>query len=116
MSRGREEAILASVVDGTVPAAAAGGGATGVGGVADAADEASADARGAACVDVVGSRWNSTKLTVCGSPPSSVTVKSFAVSPSIGGGASNAAINRDLILLKRMCTLAMQASKLTVRP
>ena len=31
-------------------------------------------------------------------------------------GASNAAINRDLILLKRMCTLAMQAGKLTVRP
>jgi integrase len=31
-------------------------------------------------------------------------------------GASNAAINRDLMLLKRMCTLAMQAGKLTVRP
>ena len=31
-------------------------------------------------------------------------------------GASNASINRDLILLKRMCTLAMQAGKLTVRP
>src|SRR5713226_7126617 len=31
-------------------------------------------------------------------------------------GASNAAINRDLILLKRMGTLAMQAGKLTVRP
>ena len=30
-----------------------------------------------------GSRWNSTKLIACGSP-SSVTVKSFAVSPSIG--------------------------------
>ncbi len=30
--------------------------------------------------------------------------------------ASNASINRDLILLKRMCTLAMQAGKLTVRP
>jgi hypothetical protein len=31
-------------------------------------------------------------------------------------GASNASINRDLILLKRMCTLAMQVGKLTVRP
>ncbi len=31
-------------------------------------------------------------------------------------GASNATINRDLICLKRMCTLAMQAGKLTVRP
>ena len=31
-------------------------------------------------------------------------------------GASNASINRDLILLKRLCTLAMQAGKLTVRP
>jgi integrase len=31
-------------------------------------------------------------------------------------GASNASINRDLIILKRMCTLAMQAGKLTVRP
>ncbi len=31
-------------------------------------------------------------------------------------GASNASINRDLILLKRMCTLALQAGKLTVRP
>src|SRR6202521_1129193 len=31
-------------------------------------------------------------------------------------GASNATINRDLILLKRICTLAMQAGKLTVRP
>jgi len=31
-------------------------------------------------------------------------------------GASNATINRDLILLKRMCVLAMQAGKLTVRP
>src|SRR5712692_4354213 len=31
-------------------------------------------------------------------------------------GASNATINRDLILLKRMCTLAMQAGTLTVRP
>jgi integrase len=31
-------------------------------------------------------------------------------------GAANASINRDLILLKRMCTLAMQADKLTVRP
>jgi hypothetical protein len=29
-------------------------------------------------------------------------------------GASNATINRDLILLKHMCTLAMQAGKLTV--
>jgi integrase len=31
-------------------------------------------------------------------------------------GASNATINRDLMLLKRMGTLAMQAGKLTVRP
>jgi integrase len=31
-------------------------------------------------------------------------------------GAANASINRDLICLKRMCTLAMQAGKLTVRP
>jgi integrase len=31
-------------------------------------------------------------------------------------GASNASINRDLIILKRMCSLAMQAGKLTVRP
>jgi integrase len=32
------------------------------------------------------------------------------------GGASNATINRELIVLKRMCTLAMQAGKLMVRP
>jgi hypothetical protein len=31
-------------------------------------------------------------------------------------GASHAEINRELIILKRMCTLAMQAGKLTVRP
>ncbi len=31
-------------------------------------------------------------------------------------GASNAEINRELIILKRMCTLAMQGGKLTVRP
>jgi hypothetical protein len=31
-------------------------------------------------------------------------------------GASNAEINRELILLKRLCTLAMQAGKLMVRP
>ena len=31
-------------------------------------------------------------------------------------GASNASINRDLIILKRMCTLAMQSGKLMVRP
>ena len=31
-------------------------------------------------------------------------------------GASNATINRELIVLKRMCTLAMQAGKLMVRP
>jgi integrase len=31
-------------------------------------------------------------------------------------GASNASVNRDLMLLKRMCTLAMQAAKLMVRP
>src|SRR5689334_5716347 len=30
--------------------------------------------------------------------------------------ASNATINRELIVLKRMCTLAMQAGKLVVRP
>jgi hypothetical protein len=31
-------------------------------------------------------------------------------------GASNAEINRELILLKRMCTLAVQAGKLRLRP
>jgi integrase len=31
-------------------------------------------------------------------------------------GAANATINRELIALKRMCTLAMQAGKLLVRP
>ena len=31
-------------------------------------------------------------------------------------GASNATANRDLIILKRMCTLARQAGKLTVQP
>ena len=31
-------------------------------------------------------------------------------------GASNAAVNRDLIMVKRMGTLALQAGKLTVRP
>ena len=31
-------------------------------------------------------------------------------------GASNATINRELIVLKRMCTLVMQAGKLMVRP
>jgi site-specific recombinase XerD len=31
-------------------------------------------------------------------------------------GASNASINRDLMCLKRMCALAMQAGTLTVRP
>jgi integrase len=31
-------------------------------------------------------------------------------------GASNASINRDLIVVKRMCMLAMQAGKLMVRP
>jgi len=31
-------------------------------------------------------------------------------------GASNASINRDLIILKRICMLAMQAGKLMVRP
>ena len=31
-------------------------------------------------------------------------------------GASNATVNRELIVLKRMCTLAMQAGKLLVRP
>jgi integrase len=31
-------------------------------------------------------------------------------------GASNASINRDLIILKRMCMLALQAGKLLVRP
>ena len=31
-------------------------------------------------------------------------------------GASNASVNRDLIILKRMCTLARQAGKLTVQP
>ena len=31
-------------------------------------------------------------------------------------GAANASVNRDLIILKRMCTLARQAGKLTVQP
>jgi len=31
-------------------------------------------------------------------------------------GASNASVNRELIVLKRMCTLALQAGKLLVRP
>ena len=31
-------------------------------------------------------------------------------------GASNATVNRDLIILKQMCTLARQAGKLTVQP
>ena len=31
-------------------------------------------------------------------------------------GASNASVNRDLIILKRACTLARQAGKLTVQP
>ena len=31
-------------------------------------------------------------------------------------GASNASVNRDLMLLKRMCVLATQAGKLMVRP
>ena len=34
----------------------------------------------------------------------------------LADGASNASVNRDLIILKRMCTLAMQAGKLVVRP
>src|SRR5229473_3431186 len=32
------------------------------------------------------------------------------------GGAANASINRDLVLLKRMCKLAIQAGKLMVQP
>src|SRR5712692_4585415 len=42
-------------------------------------------------------------------------VRAFTVRRQ-AASASNASINRDLILLKRMCTLAMQAGKLTVRP
>ena len=34
----------------------------------------------------------------------------------LADGASNAAVNRDLMILKRMCALAMQAGKLLVRP
>ena len=34
----------------------------------------------------------------------------------LADGASNAMVNRHLIILKRMCTLAMQAEKLMARP
>src|SRR6266853_1395859 len=82
MSPGGEEAIRASVVDATAPAAAAGGGATAAG-VAISVDVESPTVTWLADAGTVGNFWNSTKLTVCGSP-SSVMAKSFAVSPSIG--------------------------------
>src|SRR5260221_545240 len=77
MLPGVEEVILASVADGTAPPVVAGRAATGVG----AGGNASAEAGPAFAEGVVDRRWNSAKLTFCGSP-SSVTVKSLAVSPS----------------------------------
>jgi hypothetical protein len=44
-----------------------------------------------------------------------IDVRAFTVKRQ-AAGASNAEINRELILLKRMATLAMQAGKLIVRP
>ena len=46
---------------------------------------------------------------------STVDVRAFTAKRQ-AAGASNAEINRELIILKRMCTLAMQAGKLMVRP
>ena len=46
---------------------------------------------------------------------STVDVRAFTARRQ-AAGASNAEINRELIILKRMCTLAMQAGKLMVRP
>jgi integrase len=46
---------------------------------------------------------------------SPVDVRAFTATRQ-AEGASNASINRDLIVLKRMCRLAMQAGKLMVRP
>jgi integrase len=44
-----------------------------------------------------------------------VDVRAYTARRQVAG-ASNATINRELIVLKRMCTLAMQAGKLMVRP
>ena len=44
-----------------------------------------------------------------------VDVRAYAARRQTAG-ASNASVNRDLIILKRMCMLAMQAGKLMVRP
>ena len=46
---------------------------------------------------------------------STVDVRAFTARRQ-AAGASNAAINRELIILKRMCSLAMQAGTLMVRP
>ena len=46
---------------------------------------------------------------------STVDVRAYTAR-RLAQGASNAAVNRDLIIVKRMCTLAMQAGKLMVRP
>ena len=46
---------------------------------------------------------------------STVDVRAYTAR-RLAQGASNAAVNRDLIIMKRMCTLAMQAGKLMVRP
>ena len=46
---------------------------------------------------------------------STVDVRAYTAR-RLAQGASNAAVNRDLIIVKRMCTLAMQAGTLTVRP
>ena len=46
---------------------------------------------------------------------STVDVRAFTAKRH-AAGAANATINRDLIVLKRLCMLAMQAGKLMVRP
>ena len=46
---------------------------------------------------------------------STVDVRAFTARRQ-AAAASNAEINRELIIVKRMCTLAMQAGKLMVRP
>ena len=46
---------------------------------------------------------------------STLDVRAFTAQRQ-AAGASNAEINRELIILKRMCSLAMQAGKLRVRP
>ena len=82
MSPGGDDAIRASVVGATL-FAAAGGGAAGAAGAAASGVPSPIVTWPDAATVIVGRRWNSTKLTICGSP-SSVTMKSFAVRPSIG--------------------------------